>query len=106
MLHHNKDSTQFLIIRIAGMIVVACVITLFAGTMFFLHQEVYQTIGEVKTIVLLKSYDYAEIIDFDRFEKVTAEWERKHEKRDLSGIRDPFTAIEPAPTTKATSTAE
>ncbi len=115
MWHRNKKSTslirtpdaaQFIIIRIFGMIIVACMALFFAATGYFLYQEVYQTIGDVRTIILLKSHDYAEIIDFDRFEKITAEWNIKHEKRGFTNLRDPFAPIQEKASNATTSTSE
>jgi len=68
------------------------------GIAFFIYTNIYSAIGQMQSIVVLKSHFGAEAIDFPTLDKVEEMWNKKHTHSNEQLTRDPFTAT-------ATSTA-
>ena len=71
------------------------------GTAGFVYYRVTNTIGQVQSIIILRSELGVDPINFGRLEKVQAAWEAKHATTTLSIARDPF---QPAPPPSSSST--
>jgi len=93
-------ASPFAAMRAMGIFFLLFLCVLFGGGLWFLYTHMYQTIGSVEHIIELQATGGVEVIQFNRFDKVQAEWERKHMTTSTIA-RDPFfvAPVAPAPTT-------
>ena len=63
------------------------------GSVYFIYNNIYQTIGEIQSIIILKSQISTEVIDFDRLQKVNEKWNIKNNTEIPTLTRDPFNPI-------------
>lgn len=90
-LHKNALSLRIIMMLFTGLLLIAV-----GYTIFFIYTNVYNTIGEVRSLILNAQNFGVEVIDFQRFEKVSHLWEQKQMTTTTSPVRDPFYAP-PAP---------
>lgn len=81
---------QFKNLRLASLIIMAVMgaILVFCG--YFVYNNIYGAIGEMQSIILLKSQGNSGVIDFDRLEKVQAAWDKKHDNSKAETLRNLF----------------
>lgn len=70
------------------------------AAMAFVYRHVFESIATVQTVLLLKNDLEAEVIDFDRLERVRSAWEKRQATADLAIPRDPFVPAPPTTTKK------
>lgn len=79
-------------LRVVSIIMIGLMAAVVGSTIFFLYESVYTVIGQIQSITALQGSVAFEAINFERLEKVQAAWDKKHEQRDLTILRDPFSA--------------
>lgn len=91
-LEPSGEFKHILALRMINILMIgACLFVLFV-TVFFIYERVYRAIEDVEVTVTQNPDFLSEVINFDRLERVTASWTKKH-KTDLAHtLRNPFAA--------------
>ncbi len=87
---------QFGKLKIISLVVIGLILFAFGLSIYFVYRNIYQTIGEMQSIIILKSQMNTEVINFDKLQKVKEKWAEKQTSTTPQLNRDPFYA---APTT-------
>jgi len=76
--------------RLISIFTIAILVTILAGTMFFVYTSIVSTLGQVQSIALYQSQLRIELIDFARLEKIEKKWNEKFDTTELNIERNPF----------------
>lgn len=84
---------HFMTLRLVNILIVGLFVFFVLGLGFFIYQKVYNTIGQVQAITVLKSELGAEIISFTDLEKTQKAWQEKQADPPTTTVRDPFNSL-------------
>lgn len=85
---------QFSKLRLLSILIIGFFVTILSIGIYFVYNNIYETINEIQSIVVMKSEFGAEIINFDSLEKVKTNWNLKHQNNNLELKRNPFVFID------------
>lgn len=89
---------QFSKLRLISMIISGIILIGFIVGMYFIYVNIYQTIGQIQSVMLTQSELNTQIIDFERLEIVQKTWNEKHQLELPALARDPFNSLPIKPT--------
>ena len=106
----SRDYTRLKKIKILNIFLFLTVVITLSTTFWFIYNDVYKTLEQIKEITLIQNIQKFETINFKIYEKTIYAWQEKNLTSDnLTPNRDPFnkTPVLPTSTTsiiEATST--
>src|SRR3989338_3463175 len=83
------DVFAFRMIRATSFFLIGLLVVVFLAVSWFLYTHIYQTVGTVQAIIEYQAQSGVEVIQFDLYEKVKAEWDWKQTSTSTLS-RDPF----------------
>ncbi len=76
--------------RFLNILTIFAVIFIFGTTLWFVYTNIYQTIGKVQTLLLIKADPTFEPIKFKLYNDATSAWDLKNNSEKTTLTRDPF----------------
>ncbi len=92
-IYQSPEYKQFIILRIINYIFIAFIIISLGLSALFIQKNIFNTIEQAESILLLKNDPSTEIINFDKYETVEKKWQEKNSLISTPIERDPFNNI-------------
>lgn len=84
---------HFMTLRLINILMMAMFALLIFGGGIFMYQRIYNTIGQIQVITILRSQLGAKVIDFTNLEAIEAGYTQKYSENTLTPTRDPFHSV-------------
>lgn len=81
---------HFMTLRLVNLLLMTMFALFIFGGGIFMYQRIYNTIGQIQVITVLRSQLGAEAIDFANLEDIEAGYTKKYSDNVLTPTRDPF----------------
>lgn len=88
--NYPKPTRQITLMRLFQMVMLGVFVCILFISILFVYQQVFLTIEQVQSIIVLDSDLRFEAIDFLRLEKVQQAWETKHTTTTVPAGTNPF----------------
>lgn len=99
----TSEYRQYSKLKTFSLVIFVVLLVAMISGVFYIFKNVYYAIEQIESIVVLKSELGLEVINFELFEKVKGEWEKKQAETILPS-RDPFNANIPTSTVRDENT--
>jgi len=88
--YRAPEYKQFLILRLLNIIMVGVLLLGTLYTVWFVHKNIYNAIGQAEIIISAQDSVITEAIDFEKYEKTKNNWNIKTNPVKLEAVNDPF----------------
>lgn len=89
----SVEYKNFYMLRILSLVFTGLLAGILVFTAIFIYQHIFLAIEQIQSIIIFQNQTSYEVIDFNRFERVQANWEKKHSLDMPEIARDPFNPI-------------
>jgi hypothetical protein len=88
-----SEYRHFMALRLINIIIIGVFALAILGVSAYVYEKIYNTIGQVQNITVLRSNLGSEIIDFNALDDVEERWTQKHTISTTTIARDPFKSV-------------
>ena len=91
-IYQSQEYKQFLFLRFINIGIIIIIISIVAYGFYFIRKNVFEAIVQAEEVVILKNNLISEVIDFKKYDNVTAAWNKKNEPLNTTQetLKDPF----------------
>ena len=91
-IYQSQEYKQFLFLRFINIGIIIIIISIVFYGFYFIRKNVFEAIVQAEEVVILKNNLISEVIDFKKYDNVTAAWNKKNEPLEINkeNLNDPF----------------
>lgn len=90
--YQSEEYKQFSFLRIINIGIIILICSFVCYGVYFIHKNVFNAIVQAEEVIILKNNIISEIIDFKKYDAITAAWTKKNTPTniDKTTLQDPF----------------